>query len=439
MSSTVHVHQMFHAVGHGTFFTGMIDSDQGNQFHWIYDCGSKRPTRVIAEMDGLEAWPRWAHDKDLDLLVVSHFDNDHVNGLEELLRRHRVRYLALPYIGLRDRLGLAASLGGDDVASAATSLFSLDPIRYLESRGLTNRVDTIVMIQGGKGEGVGDNSYDWPGPDKAPEQFERTRGAGGSGLEEEYGITSSSSDGPRTTVWPHQLPLRAGLFPLEFTFFNTALPGTVANRSKATLPEIRADVETVLQRYRLLDPTQSPKRDWRQSLRACYEKHFGSGGPERNNISLCVLVRPFCNDVEQCGLFSGCSLGEGIWVWEVPVVPEEPRALLLTGDLALNPKSISEMRRHFQDWRWREIAVAQVPHHGSQHSWERGNAALFPGPAFVHCIPTSSRGNHHPHTDVVADLAGQLVLTSTYEQCVVHAYHFEWPHPLTLGPGYRGR
>ena len=36
-----HVHQCFHAVGHGTFMTGVVMGDDKGAFNWIYDCGSK--------------------------------------------------------------------------------------------------------------------------------------------------------------------------------------------------------------------------------------------------------------------------------------------------------------------------------------------------------------------------------------------------------------
>ena len=90
----IHVHQCFNAVGHGTFFNGLAhDDERAESFSWIYDCGSKRTTRIDQELTSLEGWEKWPEE--VNLLVLSHFDDDHVNGVERLLRSRRVRILAL--------------------------------------------------------------------------------------------------------------------------------------------------------------------------------------------------------------------------------------------------------------------------------------------------------------------------------------------------------
>lgn len=95
MNQGLHVHQCFQAVGHGTFFTGVIETDAepGKKiFSWVYDCGAKSKTRVervIADVDLSEIMP-----DSVDMFVLSHFDNDHVNGVEHFLRRRSVRWLA---------------------------------------------------------------------------------------------------------------------------------------------------------------------------------------------------------------------------------------------------------------------------------------------------------------------------------------------------------
>ncbi|MGM7651398.1 MBL fold metallo-hydrolase [Serratia marcescens] len=143
----IHVHQSFNAVGHGTFFNGLaIDGKSNCAFSWIYDCGSKRTTRIEQELSFLEAWGKWP--KEIDLLVLSHFDNDHVNGVERLLRSRRVRTLALPYMDVGQSLAYAASIGTDP-CSISTATFQLNPIDWLQARGLAGQVDTLLLVQGG--------------------------------------------------------------------------------------------------------------------------------------------------------------------------------------------------------------------------------------------------------------------------------------------------
>jgi glyoxylase-like metal-dependent hydrolase (beta-lactamase superfamily II) len=135
-------------VGHGTFFTGLVTTRNGPDpdFSWVYDCGSKRTKRiseVIEEIEGLQCWP-----EKIDLFVLSHFDDDHVNGVERLLRTRSVRCLALPYMDIGQRLQQASSVASDP-CSASTALLQLDPVQWLTSQGLSDKVETVLMIRGG--------------------------------------------------------------------------------------------------------------------------------------------------------------------------------------------------------------------------------------------------------------------------------------------------
>lgn len=93
------VHQVwkcFHAVGNGTLFTGKIyDKNSDDIFNWMYDCGSTSKKTVLSTIADL---PNWFGPRNvIDMLVISHFDNDHVNGLETLLQNYYVRRLVLPF------------------------------------------------------------------------------------------------------------------------------------------------------------------------------------------------------------------------------------------------------------------------------------------------------------------------------------------------------
>ncbi|WP_135386884.1 hypothetical protein [Escherichia sp. E2593] len=67
-------------------------------FNIVYDCGSTSRTTIINKIHSLPKWFKNTHgSRVIDMLVISHFDDDHVNGLEELLRLYRVKKLVLPY------------------------------------------------------------------------------------------------------------------------------------------------------------------------------------------------------------------------------------------------------------------------------------------------------------------------------------------------------
>lgn len=70
-----------HPVGHGAFFTEQIVDDSGNVvFTAVYDCGSTQKKSLTAYIpQAIDC------DEHIDLLCISHFDDDHINGLTTLI------------------------------------------------------------------------------------------------------------------------------------------------------------------------------------------------------------------------------------------------------------------------------------------------------------------------------------------------------------------
>ena len=71
----------FHSVGQGAFYSEEIHDDSGRIFRMVYDCGSltiknnKLKAKVKSDLEG---------KTDVDLLIISHFDEDHINGVAYL-------------------------------------------------------------------------------------------------------------------------------------------------------------------------------------------------------------------------------------------------------------------------------------------------------------------------------------------------------------------
>jgi hypothetical protein len=337
--STYHFHHQFHAVGHGTFFTGLIVGTHDEPFRWLYDCGSKSTNRI---RDGIERLPSeslWQRGTTIDLMIVSHFDNDHVNGLEQFLESYRAKWLVLPYVGLKQRLAHAASLGDEEVSSAATAGFAIDSLGWLAARGLSERVDGVLLVQGGEGDGALDGGDPLPGtPPLGSEQavLADIGWRAAEALGQYRSAADSAKARPELHLRSHRLPVSAGLgLPMEFVFFNTALPMGIANRSKQDIGVVAQEVAAILDRFAVLATSGPRRRGWRSELRACYDRHFGRSGTERNNISLCTLARPLVG-ARQCD----CKIiNQQAWCGRgghtLTDLPDQEQALLLTGDLTL--------------------------------------------------------------------------------------------------------
>jgi Predicted hydrolase (metallo-beta-lactamase superfamily) len=89
----------FYGVGQGLFYSGMIENGD-KRFSFVYDCGSSGDKanlyRCIDEY--IETLPKGnGGKKHLDMLILSHFHRDHINGLEYFLERVEVSLAVIPY------------------------------------------------------------------------------------------------------------------------------------------------------------------------------------------------------------------------------------------------------------------------------------------------------------------------------------------------------
>ena len=105
----------FHGIGQGLFYSGSIAN---GGFNFVYDCGSESPAmlRTIT-----------LPCADLDFVAISHFHDDHVNGLPALFRNHRVEKVFLPYFDAhtyRDVFIANLVVNGIDLSSAAFALLT---------------------------------------------------------------------------------------------------------------------------------------------------------------------------------------------------------------------------------------------------------------------------------------------------------------------------
>ena len=84
MSTRFYVKRTFHPVGQGAFFTEQFYSDDVTTllYNVVYDCGSKSPG-IKTQME--RSIRNVFHDKKkIDVLFLSHFDDDHINFVKTL-------------------------------------------------------------------------------------------------------------------------------------------------------------------------------------------------------------------------------------------------------------------------------------------------------------------------------------------------------------------
>ena len=84
MSTRFYVKRTFHPVGQGAFFTEQFYNDDATTllYNVVYDCGS-RSKGIKTQME--RSIRNVFHDKkEIDVLFLSHFDDDHINFVKTL-------------------------------------------------------------------------------------------------------------------------------------------------------------------------------------------------------------------------------------------------------------------------------------------------------------------------------------------------------------------
>lgn len=415
----------FYPAGHGTFFAGDLINwnDDKIIFSWVYDCGSKRHSWLSDLIDSYKHSGVARHflttdsREKIDMLCISHFDSDHVNGLEKLLSEFSVDTLVLPYLPLNTRLEIALSLDLEAADDTSAMLFAIDPIGFLTNRGYLESISKVLFIKGSNSEGavpISNDDFNPIGPDENSESIFRNVGTS-INSDENYNLEGLS----QSKVWAldDKSPVRIFEF-WEFVFYNKELPGGLAPKSSTSLIDIQKEVIKTLVGLNLTGKTT--KKDttkWRKKIREIYERHFGSSSEGRNDISLVL----YSNQIKSKSIKDLCWPYCDLILYEdlqmpVSCVPasKDKTGLLLSGDITLRNSDISKLQSHLGSQRWKSVNLLQIPHHGSTHSWQVGNAKLLPSEFNVFNVPDSDKSGHHPHIDVLEDFKNKKILFANY-------------------------
>ncbi len=207
---TLLLNQSFHVhgVGQGLFYSGSIIVDNVSQFRFVFDCGS---LNTISAQQEVEQYLRQNFpdgNGELDLLIVSHFDEDHINFLPVLLNNIRVKKIVTPFISMEERLVLALRVASRNKTGQADELTLsniLDPdglTRYLSDDGELTVIDSD--------------------PENPPFNIEE---GNRSSLENTETLSGATFDFPNAQIKQSKIPIAKG----------TILKKTIKDSSKGTV------------------------------------------------------------------------------------------------------------------------------------------------------------------------------------------------------------
>lgn len=129
-----------HPVGQGLFYSGKVEIDLNKQkevFRFVYDCGSLTANSGAEEVDRYRSEDFPDETDRLGLLVISHFDADHVNQIKRLLAdKRKVDNLVMPFMEFAERFFLVLRFLENNNGKASDDDFGtirlmLDPLSEL--------------------------------------------------------------------------------------------------------------------------------------------------------------------------------------------------------------------------------------------------------------------------------------------------------------------
>ena len=373
-------------VGQGGLCEGALETAETTT-RWIYDCGSNQYDRLRSELNKVH--------RDLDLVFLSHLDDDHVNGLDYLIRSKDVVEVVLPYLEDHERLLILAQAAAQERLSSQFATFISDPVAWLRDRG----VERITLL-----EGPGDSDGEaGPVPRLPPEAGTETKGPLLSDWSTPTGAVVTRQDGvARVPAGAIIQMTDAANRVADWVFLPFAHPP-----SKARVRAFKAELAV---RFPGMAPSAIVQAAWtpdgRAELQACYDAIWSS---DTNLVSMSLYAGP----VSSSGMWrENVTLGSRHYRrrgdtsaagWHHHRGDMCAAGWLSTGDAKLSgrdrPKAFSKFYADILD----KVAVLIVPHHGAANSWD---ASILVGMTrlYVGCAAAGPNGYGHPHTLVSDDI-----------------------------------
>ena len=302
--------------GQGLFYIGEINLSNRKTFKFIYDCGGNNISGAINQ--------HITKGEVIDMLVISHFDDDHINGLPDLFNKvSKIKRIFIPYYrGIENYLLLMS---------------------YIYGNGATfDKVDEIVLVN--SSEGVEDE-----------QDFNEII------TEEVPDINRYNLPNVKTGI------IRNKVLSVEkkwiFKFYNA--------RISTDINTVISDINNLISNNNYKDLEELLERDLnaaKAGLRTIYSNYCSSkyNNSKQNQSSLCLYHAPM--ERETWGIH--LMLDNGVRFEHYTKIYQF--GTMLTGDISLktkkNSKNYNEFKEHYKN-EIGDIGIFLLPHHGANNNW----------------------------------------------------------------------
>lgn len=416
--SKVHVYRHQYGVGQGCFHAQELTFGEADQrqhiYRFVYDCGSS--TSADSLKWSIDHFEKGTNDKVVHAAYLSHFENDHINGLESLCNKLDVHRIYAPHIDPGKVLHIIAQqLSGGAAWSTQYERFVANVLTVASGGPLFGV--PVTLVTGGP----------QPQVDEAP-RSNTDIGPGtymvnlptGSTVSHSTRVTVSISTGAGKAAVPKiiweivpwyygaddHLTLLIVFFMATLTGYDTLLaPGLEQNATpqqvKAAIVWMKANRAGIADVY-----------DFAMDEFNAYRSILGllAFPPNHNVASLCIYSGPTQKTAAPssyqtfpavshprclfCGPYDYCHYREHAGAW------------IATGDALLKVPDIwSEFEAHFSTSRLDRCSTVLIPHHGADAgSSDNYNEALIR--SGQNCVISAGirNGYRHPHRNVIQNI-----------------------------------
>jgi hypothetical protein len=353
----------FHPVGQGAFYSEeFFNSERNCVFRVVYDCGSLKNCGLQRNSNGTpleredikervkRAFP---NGHGIDILFVSHFDEDHVN-LIPCLKSYQIRRVILPLLSAEERYmltgyHLSRSRRGR-ISDALNSIIN-SPEEYF---GNDTKVTFVRPADGERTIMENEVDDEGVGVDDLPEEISSLT---------KISIGNNLPDNGRMLRWL--------LIPY--------------NHKPERYSDLKNKLENVFGKGFQISNLTNPDFVIKElkNLRSCYKKL--PEGINRNSMALysgphdsaCSLSTGEVERGEIWGVYCPCDQFAEFWIDRD--LRHEPSSIfhgcpgcLYTGDISLDDADLTRVFGRYV----RNIGMVQLPHHGSLNSYGNGNLPI---------------------------------------------------------------
>lgn len=126
------VERILHPVGQGAFYSESFYEANGHKCRTVvYDCGSTPKTYIEEEIDSF-----FSNGDSVDILFISHFDNDHISGLEKLKKTCTIDTVVMPLLNSIQKIYMLCNGVNKTLITNPESFFANSRVVFVQPTNL---------------------------------------------------------------------------------------------------------------------------------------------------------------------------------------------------------------------------------------------------------------------------------------------------------------